>query len=117
MHSPNDTLVRMANDIANFFRAQGEEKAIPGIADHVMKFWEPRMKKQIFAHLDEGGAGLKPLTLKALEKLKADMHGMPTRAEAKAVAEAVALGDPVPQPQPAQQQKAKAGGNGKRAKR
>jgi formate dehydrogenase subunit delta len=113
MHSPNATLVRMANDIGNFFRAQGEEKAIAGIADHIKKFWEPRMKKQIFAHLDEGGAGLKPLTLKALEKLKADMHGFSTMAEAKAAAEAIALGDPVPQP--AQQQKAKASGKGKRA--
>lgn len=115
MHAPSNTLVRMANDIGNFFRAQGEEKAIAGIADHVRKFWEPRMKKQIFAHLDEGGAGLNPLTLKALEKLKADMHGFSTMAEAKAAAEAIALGDPVPQP--AQQAKAKAGGNGKRARR
>lgn len=110
MHSPSDTLVRMANDIGNFFAAQGEERAVRGIADHIMKFWEPRMKKQIFAHLDEGGAGLKPLSLKALQKLKADMHGMPTRAEAAAAAAAVKTA-PAPAP------KAKAGGNGKRAPR
>ncbi|WP_428296081.1 formate dehydrogenase subunit delta [Hyphomicrobium sp.] len=116
MHSPNATLVRMANDIANFFHPQGEEKAIAGIANHIRLFWEPRMKKQIFAHLDEGGEGLKPLALKALQKLKADMHGFSTAAEAKAAAEAIAMGDPVPQPQPVQQQKAKASGNGKRAK-
>jgi formate dehydrogenase subunit delta len=116
MHSPNATLVRMANDIGNFFRSQGEERAIIGIADHIKKFWEPRMKKQIFAHLDEGGEGLKPLTLQALQKLKADMHGFSTMAEAKAAAEAIALADPVPQP--VQQQKAKSGssGSGKRAR-
>lgn len=57
MHSPNDTLVRMANDIGKFFRSQGEERGVEGIADHIRKFWEPRMKKQIFAHLDEGGRG------------------------------------------------------------
>lgn len=112
MHSTSDTLVRMANDIGKFFRSQGEERAVSGIADHVMKFWEPRMKKQIFAHLDEGGAGLDPLTLKALQKLKTDMHGKSTRAEAAAAAAAAA-----PVPQPAQQPKAKAGGNGKRAPR
>lgn len=116
MHSTSDTLVRMANDIGNFFRPQGEERAVRGISDHIMKFWEPRMKKQIFAHLDEGGAGLNPLTLKALEKLKADMHGMPTAAEAKAAAEAAGA---TPVPQQVQQPKAKAGGNGngKRARR
>ncbi len=117
MHAPSDTLVRMANDIGNFFRAQGEERAVAGIADHIMKFWEPRMKKQIFAHLDEGGAGLKPLTLKALEKLKADMHGKSTRAEAAAAAAEAAAGTAKQVSQPAQQSKAQAGGNGKRAKR
>jgi formate dehydrogenase subunit delta len=119
MHSPNDTLVRMANDIGKFFRSQGEEKAVVGIADHVMKFWEPRMKKQIFAVLDEGGTGLDPLPLKALEKLKADMHGMPTVAEAKAAAAAEATAGAPPRAasvEPIQQAKAKAG-NGKRARR
>ena len=113
MHSPSDALVRMANDIGKFFRAQGEERAIAGISNHIKLFWEPRMKKQIFAHLDEGGAGLDPLTLKALEKLKADMHGMPTAAEAKAAAEALTHAAPRSQPT---ERKAKAGGNGKRAR-
>ncbi|WP_020086349.1 MULTISPECIES: formate dehydrogenase subunit delta [Hyphomicrobium] len=90
MHSPSDALVRMANDIGKFFRSQGEERAVVGIADHIQKFWEPRMKKQIFEHLDEGGAGLDPLALKALEKLKFDMRGKPTAAEAKAAIEAEA---------------------------
>jgi formate dehydrogenase subunit delta len=106
MHDPNVTLVRMANDIGKFFHPQGEEKAVAGIANHIKMFWEPRMKKQIFAHLDEGGQGLNPLPLKALQKLKADMHGFSTMAEAKAAAEALALADPVPQP--AQSQKVKA---------
>ena len=88
MHSPNDTLVRMANDIGKFFRVQGEERAVVGIADHIKKFWEPRMKQQIFAHLDEGGAGLEPVTLKALEALKTAMHGKSTAAEAAAAAAA-----------------------------
>jgi len=115
MHSPSDALVRMANDIGKFFRSQGEERAIPGIVNHIRLFWEPRMKKQIFAYLDEsGGAGLDPLPLKALEKLKADMHGMPTAAEARAAAEALAHA--APRSQAAEQPKAKVGGNGKRAR-
>jgi formate dehydrogenase subunit delta len=121
MHSPNDTLVRMANDIGKFFRAQGEERAVAGIADHIKKFWEPRMKKQIFAHLDEGGNGLDPIPLKALETLKASMHGKSTAAEALAAAQADAVRLAAAQPaepkkiqQPTQQAKAKAGRNGKR---
>lgn len=120
MHSPNDTLVRMANQIGKFFAAQGEERAIAGIADHVKKFWEPRMKKQIFAYLDEGGEGLTPLTLKALQSLKTAMHGKSTAAEALAAAQAAGQGEAprkAAAQQPAQQPKAKAGSNGKSARR
>lgn len=88
MHSNISTLVRMANDIEKFFKVQGEERAIAGIAEHVKKFWEPRMKAQIFAHLDQGGDGLDPLTLKALQNLKKAMHGKSTMAEATAAAQA-----------------------------
>ena len=39
-----DKLVMMANQIAAFFAAQGEARAVPQIADHVEKFWDPRMR-------------------------------------------------------------------------
>ena len=55
-----DKLVYMANQIGKFFAHQGEEKAIAAIADHLQKFWDPRMRKAILAHLDAGGAGLDP---------------------------------------------------------
>ena len=105
MHSNTNTLVRMANDIEKFFKVQGEERAIAGIADHIKKFWEPRMKAQIFAHLDAGGAGLDLLTLKALQNLKTAMHGKSTMAEAKAAAESEAKQVAQMSPQP----RAKAG--------
>ncbi|MBN8911951.1 MAG: formate dehydrogenase subunit delta [Rhizobiales bacterium] len=132
MHSPNDALVRMANDIGKFFRSQGEERAIAGIANHIKLFWEPRMKKQIFAHLDEGGAGLDPLSLKGLQKLKADMHGKSTMADAEAAAALAQMAQDGPDflaedvagtsksnaraYQPAPPQTAKASGSGKRSK-
>jgi len=65
-----DKLVYMANQIGKFFAHQGEEKAIAGIADHLAKFWDPRMRSAILAHLAAGGAGLDPLALKAVESLK-----------------------------------------------
>ena len=65
-----DRLVYMANQIGKFFQSQGHDKAVPGIADHIKKFWDPRMRKAIFAHLDAGGAGLDPHVRDALETLK-----------------------------------------------
>lgn len=59
MSSP-DHLVRMANQIGAFFRTQGRDKTVPGTAEHIRKFWDPRMRAAILAHLDAGGAGLDP---------------------------------------------------------
>lgn len=65
-----DRLIYMANQIGKFFQSQGHGKAVPGIADHIKKFWDPRMKRAIFAHLDGGGAGLEPNVREALISLK-----------------------------------------------
>jgi formate dehydrogenase subunit delta len=65
-----DRLVYMANQIGQFFRSQGADKAVPGIADHIRKFWDPRMKTAIFAHLDTGGAGLDPPVRDAIASLR-----------------------------------------------
>jgi formate dehydrogenase subunit delta len=64
-----DKLVYMANQIGRFFASQGEDKAVAAVADHLMKFWDPRMRKAILAHLADGGAGLDPPVRKAVEHL------------------------------------------------
>jgi len=64
-----DKLVYMANQIGKFFASQGDEKAVPLIADHLVKFWDPRMRKEIAAHLASGGAGLDPAVRRAVESL------------------------------------------------
>jgi formate dehydrogenase subunit delta len=60
----------MANQIGKFFQSQGHGKAVSGTAEHIKKFWDPRMRKQIFAHLDAGGAGLDPDVRDALNTLR-----------------------------------------------
>jgi formate dehydrogenase subunit delta len=65
-----DKLVHMANQIGTFFKSQGQAQAVSGVADHIHKFWDPRMRAAIFAHLDAGGAGLDPDVRAALETLK-----------------------------------------------
>jgi len=70
MSSP-DKLVTMANQIGKFFASQGKDQELAGIATHIRKFWEPRMRKAIYARLDAGGAGLDPNVKAALEGLRA----------------------------------------------
>lgn len=63
-------LVRMANDIGNFFESEGDrDVAIAGIAAHIRRFWEPRMRRKIYAHLDAGGEGLGDLPRAAIRQL------------------------------------------------
>lgn len=64
-----DKLVMMANQIGKFFAAQTHADKPALIADHIKKFWDPRMRKGILAHLAAGGAGLDPLVLEAVKKL------------------------------------------------
>ena len=54
-----ERLVTMANDIGDFFDAEpNKEEAARGIASHLQRFWDPRMRTQILAHENAGGAGL-----------------------------------------------------------
>lgn len=66
-----EKLVRMANDIADFFNAEPDkELAAEGVLKHIQRAWEPRMKKEIIKHFKEkSGEGLNPLTLRAIKKL------------------------------------------------
>ncbi len=52
-----DKMVRMANQIATFFRSQpGDTPA--QVAAHLGDFWEPRMRRQLLDHVAAGGEGL-----------------------------------------------------------
>ena len=77
-----DRLVTMANQIGKFFVAQGSaDEAVAGIADHIRKFWDPRMRLAAYGLLREGGAALDPLARRALETLAAEHALTATRYE------------------------------------
>ncbi|MDE1992362.1 MAG: formate dehydrogenase subunit delta [Rhizobiaceae bacterium] len=59
-------LVYMANQIATFFKTQPQAEAAQGVATHINKFWEPRMRRQFFEIVDQGESGLHPLVLEAV---------------------------------------------------
>ncbi len=68
-----DRLVMMANQIGKFFAPQRKLDQAAAVADHLEKFWDPRMRSLIVAHLETGGAGLDPVVLAAVAKMKGDM--------------------------------------------
>jgi formate dehydrogenase subunit delta len=56
--------------IGKFFEAQRPSEIVPGIASHIKKFWDPRMRKAIFAYIEAGGDGLDPKVKEAILQLK-----------------------------------------------
>jgi formate dehydrogenase subunit delta len=70
-----DKLVYMANQIGKFFASQGANAAVTGTASHIRQFWDPRMRAQIHAHLERGGAGLDPAVRAAIASLAAPAKG------------------------------------------
>jgi len=66
----NEDMLRMANQIASFFNGSGPEAAVRDAADHINKFWDPRMRAMLVAHLDKGGEGLDPTIVKAASLVK-----------------------------------------------
>ncbi|MEX1166133.1 MAG: formate dehydrogenase subunit delta [Hydrogenophaga sp.] len=66
-------LVGMANRIGQFFESFSDrEEALEGIRQHIHKFWEPRMRRELLVCLDtEGAQGLAPLVVDALNAKRA----------------------------------------------
>ena len=62
-------LSRMANQIAQNFAVLGHDVAVDSTAEHIWKFWDPRMKAQIYAD-DLGQLSL--IAKQAIQKLKAE---------------------------------------------
>jgi len=71
-----DNLIHMANRIGEFFAAWPDaDEARSGIADHIHKFWEPRMRRELLVSLDRDGApGLKPIVVEALRQYRAQLQ-------------------------------------------
>ena len=71
MMSTDQRLAYMADQIARNFEAIGHDKAATATADHIAKFWDPRMKARIAALTDSLG----PIAARAVAILQ--MKGAP----------------------------------------
>ena len=64
-----DNLIDMANRIGEFFDSLPDQhEATDCIADHIRRFWEPRMRLAILNSLDnpEASAAMEPIVREAL---------------------------------------------------
>jgi formate dehydrogenase subunit delta len=63
-------LVTMANDITNFFASDPDpDAAVEQVANHLKKFWEPRMREAIRRYVSQGGEGMSSIAIRAVKRL------------------------------------------------
>ncbi len=62
-------LIRMANQIGDFFAALPEAEAAAGAANHLKRFWTPKMIAEVTDAADKGPPGLNATALAAIRKL------------------------------------------------
>ncbi len=66
-----ERLITMANDIATYFAVDPDHaSAVISVRDHLKRFWDPAMRRQLKAYLAEGGEGLLPLAREAVAELE-----------------------------------------------
>lgn len=62
-------LVKMANQIGQFFEFEPDRhQAVNDVAIHLKRSWDPRMRKAIVGHVENGGEGLLPIVVKAIQE-------------------------------------------------
>lgn len=69
-----ESLIKMANEISYFFEGEeGPERAPAAVANHLRRYWEPRMRREMVAYFKAtGGEGLEEVARKAVELLAAE---------------------------------------------
>jgi formate dehydrogenase subunit delta len=74
-------LVHMANQIGAFFEADPDRAAaLDGIAGHIKRFWDPRMRSEILRWVDEHqGEGLNALVLEAIRTRRSHIQPADTQ--------------------------------------
>ncbi len=66
----NNNLVKMANNIGQFFKSEPDhELAIQGVQQHIRNFWEPRMRKQIIEYTQHGDQELMDIVAEAVKRI------------------------------------------------
>jgi formate dehydrogenase subunit delta len=67
-HEPAE--IRLVNKVVLHFGYLPAEQAVTEVADHIRKFWDPRMKRRLFDLVDSEAGALEPVALAAAELLR-----------------------------------------------
>ena len=62
--------IRMINSIAAHFGYLRAEQAAVAVADHIKRFWDPRMKHRLLLLVDSDTSDLTPLAVSAAALLR-----------------------------------------------
>ncbi|MFI0843862.1 formate dehydrogenase subunit delta [Mesorhizobium sp. IMUNJ 23232] len=82
-----EKIVRMANQIGTFFESKEDRvEGVHGVAEHINKFWEPRMRRHFFEVVDSGGEGLKPIVIEAAAQIRRPTQHVTAEQAAEAAA-------------------------------
>lgn len=72
----DDNLIRMANQIGIFFESMPDrQEALDGVAMHLKKFWDPRMRQALLQQVDRTDAnGIRDIVLAAVRAHRAQIE-------------------------------------------
>lgn len=66
--------LRMGQDLVRNFGVLPRERAAEEIATHIKRYWEPRMRHELMAHIRFGDTTLDPLLVLAAEHLMDEQY-------------------------------------------
>jgi formate dehydrogenase subunit delta len=65
-----EKLIRMAVEIADFFKSYPDERAAREIAEHINHYWTPKMREAFLAAAKQPEHRLPPLLMAASQNIK-----------------------------------------------
>jgi formate dehydrogenase subunit delta len=68
-----EKLARMANQIGDFFAAFPEAEGVAGAANHLKRFWTPKMIGELIEHASRPNSGLNAIAERAVAKLRTEL--------------------------------------------
>ena len=73
-------MVRMANQIGEYFKNYGPVEGRKEIATHINNFWEPRMRRHLFQYISENGNELSPEVMAAIDLVRKPSDHVPEQS-------------------------------------
>jgi formate dehydrogenase subunit delta len=69
--STGERLIYMANQIARNLAAEGGERSVEMVADHIRSFWDPAMRRRIVTLAADRPDALSPIAAAAVQRIAA----------------------------------------------